>query len=88
MKYLILIHSNPEPWGHPTIDFTEIGRAIPAAEKEAMNKDFEELLTDLSAKGELVSGQALGPAAGAKLYRTEGRQRVTTDGPYAEAKDR
>ncbi len=29
MKYVILIHSNPQPWGHPTQQFTEEGRALP-----------------------------------------------------------
>ncbi|GAB3947440.1 YciI family protein [Kribbella albertanoniae] len=84
MKYVILIHSNPQPWGHPTIDFTEVGRAIPADERAAMGKEFDEMLTELSESGELVSGQALGPADGAKLYRGS---RVATDGPYAEAKE-
>ncbi|WP_405061735.1 YciI family protein [Kribbella sp. NBC_01505] len=87
MKYLILIHSNPQPWGHPTMDFTEIGRTVPQDERDAMNKEFEERLNALSASGELISGQALGPADGAKVYRMEGRRRVTTDGPYAEAKE-
>jgi hypothetical protein len=87
VKYLILIHSNPQPWGHPTFDFTEEGRATPVAEREAMNKEFEERLTELSASGELISGQALGPAADARIYRLEGGRRVTTDGPYAEAKE-
>ena len=27
VKYVILIHSNPQPWGHPTQLFTEEGRA-------------------------------------------------------------
>ncbi|MET7277320.1 YciI family protein [Kribbella sp. NPDC005582] len=87
MKYVILIHSNPQPWGHPTIDFTEVGRSIPADERAAMGKEFEQLLTDLSESGELISGQALGPADGAKLVRTGLNGRVTTDGPYAEAKE-
>ncbi|MFK4086931.1 YciI family protein [Kribbella sp. NPDC020789] len=87
MKYLILIHSNPQPWGHPTFDFTAEGRATPAAEREAMHQEFEERLTALSASGELISGQALGPAAEARLYRREGGRKVTTDGPYAEAKE-
>jgi hypothetical protein len=38
VKYVILIHSNPDPWGHPTIDFTEEGRAIPKAEREASER--------------------------------------------------
>ena len=28
MKYVILIHSNPEPWGHPTDQLTAEGRAL------------------------------------------------------------
>ena len=27
MKYVILIHSNPQPWGHPTQRLTDEGRA-------------------------------------------------------------
>jgi hypothetical protein len=87
VKYLILIHSNPQPWGHPTFDFTEEGRATPVAERERMNKEFEEMLTELSEAGELISGQALGPAADAKIYRLKGGRRIATDGPYAEAKE-
>ena len=29
MKYVILIHSNPQPWGHPTQQFTEEGGPCP-----------------------------------------------------------
>ena len=87
MKYVVLIHSNPQPWDHPTIDFTEVGRAIPADERAAMGKEFEEMLTELSASGELVSGLALGSPESARIYRWEGKRPVSTDGPYAEAKE-
>jgi hypothetical protein len=87
MKYVVLIHSNPRPWGHPTIDFTERGRAIPADEREAMGKEFDALLAGLSASGELVSGLALDAPESARVYRWEGKKPVSTDGPYAEAKE-
>jgi hypothetical protein len=87
MKYVVLIHSNPHPWGHPTIDFTEIGRAIPADERKAMGKEFDALLAELSASGELVSGLALDAPESARVYRWEGKKPVSTDGPYAEAKE-
>ena len=29
MKYVILIHSNPVPWDHPTQLYTAEGRALP-----------------------------------------------------------
>ncbi|WP_350281224.1 YciI family protein [Kribbella sp. HUAS MG21] len=87
MKYVVLIHSNPQPWGHPTIDFTEVGRAIPADEREAMNKEFDALLTELSASGEFVSGLALDAPSTSKTYRWVGKKPVSTDGPYAESKE-
>lgn len=87
MKYVVLIHSNPQPWGHPTIDFTEVGRAIPADEREAMGKEFDEMLAEISASGELVSGLALAAPAASRIYRWEGKRPVNTDGPYAETKE-
>ena len=47
MKYVILIHSNPQPWGHPTCDFLPEHQALPKEQRDAMNADFEELLTEL-----------------------------------------
>ena len=32
MKYVILIHSNPQPWGHPTGDFVAEALARPEEE--------------------------------------------------------
>ena len=55
MKYVILIHSNPKPWGHPTSELTDEGRAIPADQLEAMGKDFDALLAEMSASGEHLS---------------------------------
>jgi hypothetical protein len=88
MKYLILIYSNPEPWGHPTIDFTKVGRAIPDDERAAMHKEFEEMLAEISASGEFVTAEALGAPAASTIYRVGSKgRRVATDGPYAEAKE-
>ena len=44
MKYVILIHSNPQPWGHPTQQFTEEGRALPPEEHAEMDRGFEALM--------------------------------------------
>ena len=38
MKYVILIHSNPVPWDHPTQLFTDEGRALPAEQHAAMDR--------------------------------------------------
>ena len=87
MKYVILIHSNPQPWGHPTGEFIAEHQALPAAQREALQAGFETVLTELSERGELVGGEALADPASARLYRWEGGRPLVTDGPYAEAKE-
>ena len=34
VKYVILIHSNPQPWGHPTSDFLPEHQALPDEQRE------------------------------------------------------
>ena len=87
MKYVILIHSNPQPWGHPTSDFIVEQQGRPQAERERSNNEFEELLTELSQSGELVGGEALAAPTAARLYRWTDGHALATDGPYAESKE-
>lgn len=86
MKYVILIHSNPQPWGHPTGDYVAEHQALPAEQRAELNRAFEELLAELEGNGELIGGQALGDPATARLFRWDDGP-VATDGPYAEAKE-
>jgi len=87
VKYVILIHSNPQPWGHPTSDFLEEYQALPQEQREAGNAHFEALLTELSQNGELVGGEALAAPSTARLYRWDAGKQVATDGPYSESKE-
>lgn len=87
MKYVILIHSNPQPWGHPTGNFVAGQQALSQAQRDTMNTEFDQLLNGLSASGELLGGEALGDPSAAKLFRWETGQPLATDGPYAEAKE-
>ena len=87
MKYMILIHSHPEPWNHPTIGFTDEGRAVPAAERERMDRDFEQLLGELSASGEFVTAEALAAPRDARIYRWGSGGPLATDGPFTETKE-
>ena len=84
MKYVILIHSNPQPWGHPTSEILPEHQALSETERKQLNGDFEAVLEDLSNRGELLGGQALGDPADARLFRWSGGRRKITDGPYAE----
>ena len=87
MKYVILIHSNPQPWGHPTSDFVAEHQALPQEQRDAMSADFEALLTELSQNGELVGGEALAAPSTARLYRWDAGKQLATDGPYSETKE-
>ncbi|MBC7274983.1 MULTISPECIES: YciI family protein [Nocardioides] len=87
MKYVILIHSNPQPWGHPTGDFIPEFQSLPQETREKLNGAFETVLEELSANGELLGGQALADPASARLYRWDAGEPIVTDGPYSEAKE-
>ena len=84
MKYVILIHSNPQPWGHPTSDFVAEHQALSQEEQATLGADFDSVMQEMSDSGELIGGQALGDPADAKLFRWSGGRRKITAGPYAE----
>jgi hypothetical protein len=84
MKYVILIHSNPQPWGHPTSDFVAEHQALSPDERATLEADFESVMKEMSDSGELLGGQALGDPADARLVRWHAGRRKITDGPYAE----
>lgn len=87
MKYVILIHSNPDPWGHPTSRFTAEGRAISDERHEVMDREFDALLAELTASGEFVTAEALADPASSTIYTWSPDGHLATDGPYAEAKE-
>ena len=87
MKYVILIHSNPQPWGHPTADYVAEFQALPKEQRDAMHADFEAMLGELSENGELLGGAALADPSGSRLYRWEAGEPLATDGPYSESKE-
>lgn len=87
MKYVILIHSNPQPWGHPTGDFVAEHQALPPEQRDKLTTAFEDLLKEMSERGELIGGEALGDPATSRLYRWQTGQPLATDGPYSESKE-
>ena len=87
MKYVVLIHANPDPWGHPTEHFTAQGRAVPAKERAQLDRDFDALLEEISASGEFVTAEALADPATSTVHRWSAAGPVASDGPYAEAKE-
>jgi hypothetical protein len=87
VKYVILIHSNPEPWGHPTGEFIPEFQALPEDVRARLMKDFEDVLAEMQANGELVGGEALGDPGASTLYRWRDGTPLAVDGPYSEAKE-
>ncbi|NHN54270.1 hypothetical protein G9U51_00535 [Calidifontibacter sp. DB0510] len=85
MKYVILVHSNPQPWGHPTDRFTDEGRAQPESYFEHSGAGFEDLMATMRERGELVTAAALDDPAKAKIFSWTPTEHPVTDGPYAEA---
>lgn len=87
MKYVILIHSNRQPWGHPTGDFVAENRALPQEQRDQLEAEFEAVMAEVSAAGELLGGEALGDPSTARLFGWSGGETVATDGPYSETKE-
>jgi hypothetical protein len=87
MKYVILIHSNPQPWGHPTSDYLAAHQELPEEVRQRLNAEFEQVMAELQANGELIGGEALGDPATARLYRWQDGAPLASDGPYSEAKE-
>ena len=87
MKYVILIHSNPVPWDHPTQLFTDEGRALPAEQHAQMDRQFDALMKEITDSGEFVIAEALAAPESATIYGWTAEGHVATDGPYAETKE-
>jgi hypothetical protein len=87
MKYVILIHSNPQPWGHPTSLNTAEGRVVGPDVHAREASRFEAVMTEISESGEFVTAEALADPSSATLYRWTTTGHVATDGPFAEAKE-
>lgn len=87
MKFVILMHSHPEPWGHPTGNYVAEAKDLPKDQREQLNASFEAVMAEMNENGELVSAEALGDPASATLYRWEDGESTASDGPYAAAEE-
>ncbi|ADB30411.1 YCII-related protein [Kribbella flavida DSM 17836] len=87
MKYVLLIHSNPQTWGHPSFLRTKEAQALPRSARDALTEQLEKLLAELTETGELVAAEPLAAPARTKVVRIRQGVRATTDGPYSEAKE-
>lgn len=87
VKYLLLIHSNPVTWGHPSFLHTEEGIKLPKSAREVLAAQLDDLIAELKASGELLALEPLEEPGRAKVVRVREGVRAVTDGPYSEAKE-
>ncbi|MEO3926399.1 YciI family protein [Micromonosporaceae bacterium B7E4] len=87
MKYMLLIHANPQNWGHPTFLRTAEALAMSPEERAELSREFETLLTEIHESGELVSAEALPDPAQTRTVRVRDGVPAVTDGPFVEAKE-
>lgn len=79
MKYLILIHSNPES--------RAIWDSFSPADQQAGYATYAAIHAELEATGELIVAEALAAPAVGKRISTAGDVVTTMDGPYPEVKE-
>jgi hypothetical protein len=79
MKYLILIYGNPES--------RAIWDSFSDAQKAEGFAYYAALEEELAASGELIVSEALADASQTKRVTVGEGRTVTTDGPFAEAKE-
>lgn len=77
MRYIALIHNNPEAW-----------QALSQEERDRHNNMADEFLKMATESGELVGGAAvLAHPSTAKTVRVRDDVPAVTDGPFAEGKE-
>lgn len=86
MKFVILIHSNPQPWGHPTSAHTAEYQAQSQAKRDELGACWDKVFGEADANGEIVYGCALGDPTASSVFVYDGKP-VVTDGPYSESKE-
>ena len=79
MKYMILIHGN--------LKSREAWEGFSEAEKATGFSAYAALDEDLAASGEMIVSEALADPSLAKTVMIRDGETMTTDGPFAEAKE-
>jgi hypothetical protein len=76
MQYLLLIYHSEDEWALRTAD-----------EKEAVHRQYRELIQELRKAGQLIHGDQLMPSLSTVTVRSRNGDASITDGPFAETKE-
>ncbi|CAN5671065.1 YciI family protein [soil metagenome] len=85
MRFMVLIYANPKNWEHPM--FLHEGRDFSDEERAGMLAQFGNLMSETGATGEMQTAFALSKPTEGRIVSAKSGQLLTTDGPYAEAKE-
>ncbi|MBZ5558202.1 MAG: YciI family protein [Acidobacteriia bacterium] len=77
MKYLCLIYSDEAAWN-----------AMPKADVDTMMREYGAFTEGIKKSGHWLGGNRLQPAATATTIRVRNGKMSTTDGPFAETKEK
>jgi hypothetical protein len=76
VKYLLLCCFDEKRW-----------EAIPESRRDAIMREYGELMESLDQSGHHLAGAKLQPTSAASTLRVRNGKLVVTDGPYAETKE-
>jgi hypothetical protein len=76
MKFLLIMHINPDVFG-----------ALTEEERNEIMSGHGSFMEAITKSGELITTQALADPAQSAVVRVRGGQPAVTDGPYLEAKE-
>lgn len=76
MKYLLIMHMNPQVW-----------ESLTEAERQAVMAGHGGFIDTIRESGELISTEALGDPSASAVVRVRDGVPVVTDGPYLETKE-
>jgi hypothetical protein len=75
VKYMLMIYSTPESLAAENVDM------------DALTREVDALIDELTKTGEFLGGQALADPVNSKTVAVRDGVPVVTDGPYLEAKE-
>jgi hypothetical protein len=76
MQYILMIYADPTKW-----------REMPETKRSKLMDDYRAFMHDIVKSGHFRAGAQLQPASTATTVREKGGKRLTTDGPFVEAKE-
>ncbi|HEY2288550.1 MAG TPA: YciI family protein [Streptosporangiaceae bacterium] len=76
MKFLLIMHINPDVFG-----------ALTEEERNEIGNGHAPFMAAITKSGELITTQALADPSQSAVVRVRGGQPAVTDGPYLEAKE-